>query len=102
MKNVQVIDSAMNCSFSIYEMTEEDFAAIFIEDGQDVEFVEDFVARVGPRRAGKIVVRATSRRVDKPSVIGIHGTLFFGLEERKRWYPNKRETDFDKPNSALG
>ncbi len=97
MKNIQVIDSALNCSFSIYAVADEDFAAIFPQEGQDAEFIEDLVARVGPRRAGQLVLEATSRnqRVDKRKVCGIHGTLFFGLPERKRWYPNKRETDLD-------
>ena len=103
MKNIQVIDDAINCSFSVYAAPDEDFAAIFCQEGQDVEFMEDLVARVGPRRASKLVLRSTSRsgRVDKCKVCGIHGTLFFGLLERTKWYPNKRETDLDEPGSAL-
>jgi hypothetical protein len=103
VKNIQVIDSAMNCSFSIYAAADEDFAAIFCQEGQDVEFVEDLVARVGPRRAGQLVLKATDRsqRVDKRKVCGIHGTLFFGFPARKKWYPNKREADLDEPGSAL-
>lgn len=103
MKNIQVIDDATNCSFSVYAASDEDFAAIFCQEGQDVEFIEDLVARVGSRRAAKLVLRSTSRsgRVDKCKVCGIHGTLFFGLLERKKWYPNKRETDLDEPGAAL-
>ena len=103
MKNIQVIDDAINCSFSVYAATDEDFAAIFCQEGQDVEFIEDLVARVGPKQAGKIVLRSTSRsgRVDKCKVCGIHGTLFFGLLERKKWYPNKRESDLDDPRAGL-
>lgn len=101
MKTIQVIDSAVNCSFSIYEATDEDFAVIFCLPDQDVEFVEDIISRVGSQRAGKIVLRATSRRLDKRQVNGINGTLFFGLLDRKKWYPNKREADLDEPESAL-
>ena len=101
MKNIQVIDAAANCSFSVYAATDEDFATIFHLPGQDVEFVEDLTARIGSQAAGSVVIKATSRRLDKRQASGIHGTLFFGLSERKKWYPNKREGDLDEPGSAL-
>jgi len=101
MKNIQVIDGAKNCSFSVYSADEKDFSLIFPMIGQDVEFVEDLVERLGDRSAGEVVRRATSRRVEKRDIKGIHGTLFFDLLERKKWYPNKRENDLDKPDLAV-
>jgi hypothetical protein len=100
MKHIQVIDSADNCSFSVYVVDEEHFYIIFPEPGQDVEFVEDLVKRVGQRRAGELVKMATSKRIEKTGLNGLHGTLFFGLPERRKWYPNKRESDIVKPNLA--
>ncbi len=100
MKHIQAIDGADNCSFSIYSASEEDFSLIFPEPGQDVEFVEDLVRRIGARAVGELVIRVTSKRVEKPAVNGIHGTLFFGLRERRIFYPNKRESDFDAPELA--
>jgi hypothetical protein len=100
MKNIQVIDSAQNCSFSIYSVAEEDFRLIFPQVGQDVEFIEDLVKRVGSRRAGEIIKRATTTRLDKADIDGLHGTLFFGMASRRAWYPNKRESDLDKPDLA--
>ncbi len=32
-------------------------------------------------------------RVPKPEVVGIHGTLFFGLEVKKRFYLTRREDE---------
>ena len=101
MKNIQVIDGAQNCSFSVYSTSEECFSLIFPEPGQDVEFVEDLVKRVGDRRAGEIVMTATSKRLEKTTLNGLHGTLFFKLPDRKIWYPNKRESDLDRPDLAL-
>jgi hypothetical protein len=100
VKNIQVIDGAMNSSFSIYSVAERDFSLIFPMIGQDVEFVEDIVERLGYLSAGELVQRVTSVRVEKKDAKGIQGTLFFDLFERRQLYPNKRESDFDKPDPS--
>jgi hypothetical protein len=41
MKNIQVIDGALNCTFSIFQATEEEFVLIFSEPGQDIQYAED-------------------------------------------------------------
>jgi len=102
MKNIQVIDGAQNCSFSVYSASDECFSLIFPEPGQDIEFVEDLVSRVGEHRAGEIVIAATKNRLEKSELNGLHGTLFFQLPERKIWYPNKRESDHDLPIHLRG
>ena len=51
MKNIQVIDGAENCSFSVCLVDDDDFAIIF-RPQQDVEFIEDLVQRVGEETAG--------------------------------------------------
>jgi hypothetical protein len=96
MKNILVIDGAENCSFSVCLVDDEDFAEIFPARGQDIEFIEDLVERVGKHRAGQLVQRATTRRIYKRDAMGIHGTLFFGLPERRKYFPNKREDDVDE------
>jgi hypothetical protein len=95
MKNIQVIDGAENCSFSICLVEDEDFVQIFPKAGQDIEFVEDLTARVGELAAGELVQRGTTRRIPKQEACGIHGTLFFGLSERRKFFPNRRESDVD-------
>jgi hypothetical protein len=35
----------------------------------------------------------TAKPVDKKSVVGIHGTLFFGIPHMKKYYPTKRESE---------
>src|SRR4051794_4066893 len=100
MKHVQVIDAALNCSYSICAVEDDDFDLIFPTPGQDVEFVEDVAARLGERRTGQLVLRSTTRRVEKATLSGLHGTLFFGLTNKRNYYPNKRETDLDAPVRA--
>ena len=46
MKNVQVIDGADNCTYDIYQFTDEEFAVVFPGDGQDVEFAEELYDRL--------------------------------------------------------
>lgn len=95
MKNFQFIEPAENCAFLVHEAEDSDFALIFPADGQDVEFFEDLVARLGEVAVGQLIARATKRWVAKPEVRGIHGTLYFGYENRKKYFPNKREADLD-------
>jgi len=96
MKNIQVIDGADNCAYSIFAATNKTFAEIFPGKGQDVEFIDDFFARVGKKRAAELLKPLWKLRLEKPHVQGIHGTLFYQLEHKKKYYPNKREDDFDK------
>ena len=91
-KNVQVIDGALNCAYDIFSLPVDDFRLVFPSNDQDVEFVEDFFAR-DERVAQRVCESMWTSRVDKKSVQGIHGTLFYGLEEKKVFYPTKRENE---------
>jgi hypothetical protein len=92
MKNIQIIDRANNCTYSLFAATDEEFAEIFPASA-DVEFIEDFVERVGEHVAGKITEAMWNRPVDKKAVHGIHGTLFYQLTQKKRYYPTKKESE---------
>ena len=95
MKNIQVIDGATNSGYWIYQASEKAFLLIFPAEGQNIEFIEDFVRRTGRKEAGAILAPLWKRRVPKVAIIGIHGTLFYQLGFKKVFYPNKRDTDFD-------
>jgi len=71
-KNIQVVDGAENCTYDIFEADEGDFGKIFPGEGQDVEFIEDFVARVGESEATRITESMWSRRIDKKAAGGVH------------------------------
>ncbi len=91
-RNVQVIDAALNCTYSIFGASEEDYLEIF-PDERDVEFIDDFVERVGETRAGEICDRLWESPVAKPAVQGIHGTLFYELDHKKKYYPSKTDSE---------
>lgn len=92
MKNIQVIDGADNCSYSIFAAADEDFELIF-PNGQDIEFVDDLFARLGNELAGAVTARLWERPVEKREAQGIYGTLFYQLEYKKKFYPTKKERE---------
>jgi hypothetical protein len=91
-RNVQVIDSAVNCVYDIFSMPDEDFVLMF-PDGQDIEFIDDFVARVGEETATRITEAMWKCRQKKSEIHGLHGTLFFELDNKKMYYPTKRDDE---------
>ncbi len=94
MKNIQIIDGASNATFSIFQATEAEFAAIF-PDGTDMELIEDLAKRLGQREAGKVLGGLWHRPILKRDAQGIHGTLFYDNQNRE--IPaTKREVDQDR------
>ena len=55
MKNVQIIDRADNATYSVFEFTDDEFLAIFPESGQDIEFIEDVIERLGDTCAADLL-----------------------------------------------
>jgi hypothetical protein len=96
LMNIQIIDRANNATFSLFQATEEEFAAIFPGEGQDMELIEDFFGRVGDEQASRILLPVWERPILKRDAQGIHGTLYYGYADRKRYLPvSKREVDWD-------
>ena len=94
MKNIQIIDGATNATFSVFQTTDEEFAAIF-PDGRDMELVEDLIERVGEKAAGSVLTPIWSRPILKREALGIHGTLFYDNDHRRNHIPpSKREVDW--------
>ncbi len=94
MKTVMVVDGALNCAYDCFAADEELFAALFPGDGQDIEFIEDFQDRTDGRWDDSLSAMWASP-LDRKQLRGIDGILFYGLPEKKPFYPNKRDTDLD-------
>lgn len=90
MKNVQIIDEAVDCDYPIHGCSDTDFLTIFPAPNQDLEFSEDLSGRIGLDRFRELMERLDAARLDKKRVSGIHGTLFVGLSFKKRCYTEKR------------
>ncbi|GEJ56615.1 hypothetical protein [Anaeromyxobacter diazotrophicus] len=94
MKNIQVIDDARNCTYSLFAVSEKDFEALFPEK-TDIAFPDEIAERLGERRGGALLAKLWTRPVDKKTAQGIHGTLFYGLDHKKKLYPTRREAGMD-------
>jgi hypothetical protein len=92
MKNVQVIDEALNCTYGIFAAEDKEFEKLF-PDGTDIEFNDDLFTRLGESEATTLLGKIWKRPVYKKSVIGIHGTLFYGMSHKKQYYPTKRDSE---------
>ncbi len=91
MKNIQVIYGAPNCTFSIFQATEEEFALLFPEARQDIQYAEDLALLPYQEGVGAALTRIWERPIRKQDALGIHGTLFYQLGRYKAWYREKRE-----------
>lgn len=100
MKNIQVIDGAANCVYDIFAATDEEFDLIF-PSGQDVAFIDE-VYRAGcdEVKLNRAFESIWTRRVIKSQAMGIHGLLFYELEEKKPYYATRRDEEAVNPNGS--
>jgi hypothetical protein len=91
MKNIQVINGALNCTFSVFQATDEELALLFPEPRQDIQYVEDLGRLAEQSEINAALRRIWERPIRKSEAQGIHGTLFYQLERYKKWYREKRE-----------
>jgi hypothetical protein len=96
MKNVQIIDGASNATFSIFQATEDEFAAIFPNE-RDMEVADDLIERLGEQEAGRVLGGLWERPILKRDAVGIHGTLFYDADNRREFLPSSmREVDWEE------
>lgn len=95
MKNIQIIDGALNCTFSLFQATEEEFAVLFPEPRQDIQYAEDLTFLPRQEEVEAALRRIWDRPIRKQDALGIHGTLFYELERYKAYYRAKREDAID-------
>jgi hypothetical protein len=99
MKNIQVIDGAINCVYDIFSATEKEFKTIFHND-TDIAFIDEIYLNANEAELDKIFSNLWSRPVRKSQVQGIHGTIFYELDEKKVYYPNRRDEDAINPDGT--
>ncbi|SDE53949.1 hypothetical protein SAMN05444679_124109 [Variovorax sp. CF079] len=100
MKNIQVIDGAVNCVYELLAATDEEFSLIF-PAGQDVAFIDEVYERGLDEATLNSAFKALwTRRVVKAQAMGIHGLLFYQLDEKKPNYPSRRDEEAVNPGGS--
>ena len=99
MKNIQVIDGALNCVYDIFAAADEEFDLIF-PAGQDIAFIDEVYARVDEAVLNQAFDNIWKRRVPKINANGIHGVLFYENEHKKAYYPTRRDEDAVNPDGS--
>jgi hypothetical protein len=96
MKNVQIIDGAMNCTFPIFQFEDHQFTLVFPQPGQDIAFIDEVYDRLTKSEAKSAFDGVWDRPIAKAAISGLHGTLFYEFESRKVFFPtSRRECDWD-------
>lgn len=99
MKNIQVIDGAVNFVYDIFAATDDEFSLIF-PDGQDVAFIDEVYSRGDPEALEIAFTAIWSRRIPKREANGIHGLLFYELEDKKVYYPTRKDEEAVNPDGS--
>lgn len=99
MKNIQIIDGAQNCVYDIFAATDEEFALVFAE-GTDIAFIGEVYAKGDEKLLDAAFNNLWGRRVKKSDVQGIHGIIFYELDEKKAYYPTRRDEEAINPDGT--
>ena len=101
MKNIQVIDGADNCVYDIFAATDEEFTLMFPK-GHDIAFINEVYRGADSADLDRALALIWTRRIPKLEVVGIHGTLFYELDHKSVYYPNRRDEEaINSDGSAL-
>ena len=99
MKNIQVIDGAKNSVYDIFAATTDEFDLVF-PPGTDIAFIDEVYARAERQQRDAAFEKIWRRRIKKSVAQGIHGILFYELEEKKVYYPTRRDEEAINPDGS--
>ncbi len=99
MKNIQVIDGALNCVYDIFSATDDQFNLIFSK-GTDIAFIDEVYERENEEVLGLAFTEIWKNRISKKDAVGIHGILFYGCNEKMEYYPNRTDEGACNPNGS--
>jgi hypothetical protein len=90
---------AFHAAGNVFSATDEDHALLFPGDS-DIAFAEDFESRPEAALISEALARLWANRIPKAHVIGIHGTLFYELFEKRQFYPTRRDEEARNPGGS--
>jgi hypothetical protein len=99
VKNIQIIDGAKNSVYDIFQATDDEFAVLF-PDGTDVAFSDEISDRGDEQSLIALFAEIWKRRIPKKDAHGIHGIIFYGLPEKKQFYPTRKDEEAINPDGS--
>ena len=99
MKNIQVIDGADNTVYDVFSATDKEFKLIFPGD-TDIAFIDEVIARESEKNLDEAFGELWNRRIPKRDAMGIHGILFYQLENKKQYYPTRKDEEAINPDGS--
>ncbi len=100
MKNIQIIDGARNCVYDLFVATDEEFALVF-PAGTDIAFIDEVYTHGESQLLDAAFEKIWRRQIKKSAAQGIHGTLFYELEKKKKaYYPTRRDDEAVNPGGS--
>jgi hypothetical protein len=99
MKNIQIFDEAVNAVYDIFAATGDEFALIF-STGTDIAFIDEVYQQQPAEVLDAAFNAIWQRRVPKSQAMGIHGILFYESEQKKPYYPTRRDEEAINPDGS--
>ncbi len=99
MKNIQVIDGAVNCVYDIFVATDEEFALIF-PNNTDIAFIDEIYLNRDEQALNAAFNNIWKRPIKKRDATGIHGIIFYEHAEKKVYYPTRKDDEAINPNGS--
>ncbi len=99
MKNIQIIDGALNCVYDIFGATDIEFDLIF-PSGTDIAFIGEIYEKGDQERLDSAFAEIWKRRVSKKDAMGIHGIIFYENDHKKEYYPDRTDDGACNPDGT--
>ena len=99
MKNIQIIDGANNCVYDIFSAEDTEYYLLFPE-GKDIAFIDEIYSTGDAQLLDTIFKNIWQRRIKKSDVCGIHGIIFYELENKKAFYPTRKDEQAVNPDGS--
>ncbi|WP_308909979.1 hypothetical protein [Pseudokordiimonas caeni] len=95
MKNILVASWHYLCPYKIYQIPNSIFAEIFDREGQNIQFWERLVSKLGAVRCEELEAEFNANCISRRHVTGIQGVLLVGMEEAIASFPTLRNCDLE-------
>lgn len=86
MKNIMVIDGAINCQYETYSIQDEIFYILFPDENRKFSFIEEVIKDIGEDKFNELAQEMYSVPMPHEKIIGLHGILFYENMERRKYY----------------